>query len=225
MFDLIKKNLGFFIPVFVFFVLSISLSYFLEKGELILFFNERRSQFWNLFFSVATKIGEEYVYVLLLLALSLKKIRYAICIPIIAFCVSFGSYGLKDYFLNLRPKDYFLKIDEWGEIIPIPGVELLTGPTSFPSGHTMSAFALYTFIALIFNKNIASDLLLFLLAALIGISRIYLVQHFLIDVIAGTYCGILIGILTYFLQSRLKSLNIDFLERNLNIFNKNKEIV
>ena len=72
----------------------------------------------------------------------------------------------------------------------VPGVEqVLT--LSFPSGHTVTAFALTFFVA--------STVLSFktgwwfcILAILVGFSRIYLGQHYMIDVYVGSMIGIFI---------------------------------
>jgi membrane-associated phospholipid phosphatase len=60
---------------------------------------------------------------------------------------------------------------------------------SFPSGHTTSAFALATTIAII-SKDKKIGLFCFILAALTGYSRIYLGQHFLEDVGFGSLLGV-----------------------------------
>jgi len=64
---------------------------------------------------------------------------------------------------------------------------------SFPSGHTMNAFAIATVLALRFPA-LAPGLLL--LAASIGSSRVVLGLHFASDVWAGAVLGALIGGLT-----------------------------
>jgi len=70
------------------------------------------------------------------------------------------------------------------------------GNNSFPSGHTTTAFALATILALH-----ASDKrwgLFFLgLAVMVGYSRIYLGQHFLPDVIMGALLGTATGLFVY----------------------------
>ena len=63
---------------------------------------------------------------------------------------------------------------------------------SFPSGHTSSAFAAAS--ALLFEKSRLAPYAL-VLAAFIGLTRLYLYVHFPTDVLAGTVTGIVFGFL------------------------------
>jgi undecaprenyl-diphosphatase len=66
---------------------------------------------------------------------------------------------------------------------------------SFPSGHSLNAFALGTVLALAFPM--AAALVMFL-AASIALSRVALGYHFIGDVLAGTTLGGGIGLLAFF---------------------------
>jgi membrane-associated phospholipid phosphatase len=96
---------------------------------------------------------------------------------------------------QFRPSFYFKNLIEDGYWNLIDGVELYE-KFSFPSGHTASIFCLCISIC-IFIKKKYFPLLLVLLAYIVGFSRIYLSQHFLIDVLAGAFIGSLIPILTF----------------------------
>jgi membrane-associated phospholipid phosphatase len=67
---------------------------------------------------------------------------------------------------------------------------------SFPSGHTVNAFALFFCLALI-TKNKWIKFLCFVAAALVGYSRIYLSQHFAIDVLPGSLIGVISAWMVY----------------------------
>lgn len=65
---------------------------------------------------------------------------------------------------------------------------------SFPSGHTITAFAVTTTFGLFYPA--ALDILLFC-AVSIALSRIVLGMHFLSDIIAGAGIGTLLGLAAY----------------------------
>lgn len=94
-----------------------------------------------------------------------------------------------------RPWGYF----EEGALRLIPDLEQHSH-RSFPSGHTTAAFALYAILAFWINKRWAS-VGLFLVALSVGYSRMYLNQHFLIDVFVGALLGTAIAWLNYYLFS------------------------
>lgn len=65
---------------------------------------------------------------------------------------------------------------------------------SFPSGHTATTFALAAVVAWHFPIFLAP---LFLLAAIIGYSRVYVGVHFLSDVVAAAVIGLLSAAITF----------------------------
>jgi membrane-associated phospholipid phosphatase len=60
---------------------------------------------------------------------------------------------------------------------------------SFPSGHTSAAFAMALAIAFWYNDSKLSIFMVFL-AIFVGLSRIYLQQHFVEDVMGGAVIGL-----------------------------------
>lgn len=81
--------------------------------------------------------------------------------------------------------------------------ELGLGPKEFgfPSGHTSTAVALWGGLALIFRKKIWLYVAL-VMVVLMMISRLYLAQHFLADVLGGAALGLLMLALAAFLLRR-----------------------
>jgi membrane-associated phospholipid phosphatase len=61
---------------------------------------------------------------------------------------------------------------------------------SFPSGHTATAFCIYLILCLLMKKK-WWVFIGFIIAALIGYSRIYLAQHFPVDVGGGIIIAII----------------------------------
>lgn len=111
-----------------------------------------------------------------------------------AFVISgLVSQVFKYFVYSPRPKLFF---SEKEHIYLINGITR-SGVSSFPSGHTASIFALVTILALFAkNKKICS---VYLIAAiLVAYSRIYLSQHFLTDVLAGSLIGVTVAMSVYY---------------------------
>ena len=92
---------------------------------------------------------------------------------------------LKRYFDAPRPKLYFK--DSLDRIHFVVGTDQLT-LHSFPSGHTVSAFTTAIVITYL-CRNKFWGLPLFLLAGLVGYSRMYLGVHYPSDVLVGAVVG------------------------------------
>jgi membrane-associated phospholipid phosphatase len=69
----------------------------------------------------------------------------------------------------------------------VPGVDM-NELNSFPSGHTTAAFSLYTLLALLLGRK-QYGWVWVVLATLVGLSRVYLLQHFWMDILAGAMIG------------------------------------
>jgi membrane-associated phospholipid phosphatase len=76
---------------------------------------------------------------------------------------------------------------------------------SFPSGHTASAFALFFTLA-VFSSKDWIKFLCFIFALGVGYSRIYLSQHFLIDITAGSFIAVMV-VMVYFTIMQGKNYN------------------
>ena len=105
-----------------------------------------------------------------------------------------GLLGLLIKALINRPRPF--------EVLNITNL-INVGSSSFPSGHTIAAF---TALALLYRGYPKLRHLWFVLALLIGFSRIYLGVHFLTDVAVGALIGYVIGNTTvYYYEKRLKN--------------------
>lgn len=83
------------------------------------------------------------------------------------------------------------------------GIKSTSG--SFPSGHTSNMFCLAYLFCNYFQTNILITTLTFLIAAYIGLSRILLGKHFLVDVLAGALIGLSITIIGTFVWINIYS--------------------
>lgn len=158
-----------------------------SKGTENLFFNQYHSAAADTFFSLFTRLGEfPFIAVCLLVFWKLKGTKSAAeaiaAIVIASLSVQFFKrivFG--DYF---RPHLFF---EQTQPLRIIPNIEPLYH-YSFPSGHTTAAFCLFATLSFHTQKTWLK-LLFFLLALLTAISRMYLLQHFLTDVVAGVFLG------------------------------------
>ena len=69
------------------------------------------------------------------------------------------------------------------------------GGRSFPSGHTSQAFFMATLLAQHFHASVWAALLLYGIALLVGITRVYVGAHYPRDVLAGAILGSAWGLL------------------------------
>lgn len=82
--------------------------------------------------------------------------------------------------------------DSLGAMDWVDGIDL-HAMLSFPSGHSTAAFSMCLALAVIMDRRaLAVPLALF--AALLAFSRVYLSQHFLVDITAGSAIGTLTGV-------------------------------
>ena len=199
---LIKDNRWYFSAFLLFLIVGAIFLFQIEQGDSILYFSERRASLSDLFFLYFTKMGEEIIYLSLLISFLFVNYRVAIVIPLTGVLVTIVSLSTKAFFAHDRPAPFFKQLGNFDSIQLVEGAELLLGKTSFPSGHTMSAFAIYGLLAFLLPKKRFVALALFAAALLVGISRIYLVQHFLKDIYAGAILGTLLAMVIYLVQNR-----------------------
>ncbi len=200
---LLFKNQRFYFLLLAVFVAAGGFYTFLsEKADLILFFSERRSWLGDHFFRCATKLGEEHAYFVVGILCFAIRLRYSLLVTVLGFTVLGASHALKEWFSEDRPYTFFRKNNLLEGLQLVSGIEPNTGATSFPSGHTMSAFALFSLLVFLLPNKKSYAAGFFLLALMVGFSRVYLVQHFWEDVYAGAIIGVLIALIFYSVHAR-----------------------
>lgn len=175
-----------------------------SQGELLMALNDQRTPFLDVFFTQFTKVGEAYGYLAVFLILFLTKRRASWGIPLLGIGVSLTAWVSKALFHHPRPYRYFEQQGLLAQLEFIPGVKMHKGLTSFPSGHTMAAFALFSFLAFCFPRKPWISVLCFTVAVLVGGSRMYLVQHFFKDVYSGALLGVGLGALAYVILNQIE---------------------
>ena len=178
----------FFYATFIFWALAITWICLADKlliHKTLTFF---QTNFLDIFFQVITYMGDGVLIVLISVVLLFINIRIAL-LQIITYTSSGIISLLLKYslFADSNRPYYFLKDDPTFHKIANFTYHI---SNSFPSGHTTSIFALMTIFALAYQQSKLVSIAVFLCALLVAYSRIYLSQHFLIDVVAGSFIGV-----------------------------------
>jgi membrane-associated phospholipid phosphatase len=190
------ENIFFLSLCVLFFALAGVLLLTQDKGDLVLFFSARRTRFLDLIFRYGTMLGEFLGYILVFVFLLAYRMRYALGTILLGLFSILSSWLLKQVFNAPRPLAFFRDLDRLGELTFVAG-ENVHDWFGFPSGHTLGAFALFSYLAFLLPAKRWTGPACFLLALMVGISRIYLVQHFLVDVYFGALFGLLLGAALY----------------------------
>ena len=178
------------IPLVIFWIVSIILLLNMSKGDELLFLARNRNWVLDEVFSSITQLAELPVYLIIIVVLFVvKRKEKAMTILSIGLITTLISWLLKEFFQEPRPSLYFDQIGMLKSFVGVPGVVLHSGHSSYPSGHTMSAFSLFFTLALLWPTKKWFGVFCVVLGILVGVSRIYLGQHFLSDVVSGSMVG------------------------------------
>ncbi|MBK7428349.1 MAG: phosphatase PAP2 family protein [Saprospiraceae bacterium] len=188
-----------------------------EQLDPLYFFSERRSGWLNHLFIYATMLGEPLSFVLAFIVFLFIKYRYALLVAAAGAFTLFISWGLKVLFQSARPGLVIRDSGIMDQFVFIEGVEMNVGFTSFPSGHTFAAFTIFTLIALLSTHKNWWAICCLVLATAVAISRMYLLHHFLADVIAGAVIGTSIAVILYWMQEYVILRRHPKLERKLHL--------
>ena len=158
-----------------------------EKGTLELWINSYHNVPSDIFFKNITHLGDGIILIAPILVLLFVRYSYTILLTwatlihmlVVVLCKRILFHGIP------RPAEYLADIPFY----TVPGVSLHHW-NSFPSGHTASAFMLACILSMIFSKKVWPQIIFLLTAILIGFSRVYLMQHFFMDVLAGSLAGV-----------------------------------
>jgi membrane-associated phospholipid phosphatase len=164
-----------------------------KKGDEVIWINGLHTTWLDQYFSRITHFGNAVYFIPALLALLFLRYSYALSMLITGI-----SHGLVVVFFKRalfpdagRPIS-FLPVDQ---LYLVPGVDVHSH-MSFPSGHTATAFAFMVVLSLCLKHRLLTVFFSFI-ALSVGISRIYLLQHFGWDVAIGAVIGTLCAWVSY----------------------------
>lgn len=153
-----------------------------SNTELFLAINQSGKAFPDIFWEILTTFGNKPFVLTVLFLVTWKKPDLLVSALIASIFAGLISSTLKPLFDLARPTD-ILNISSYHLI----GAKI--SGHSFPSGHTMSAFAVASSLIFFYKKSFVT-VTMFLLASLVGLSRIMLGVHWPIDVLIGATLGL-----------------------------------
>jgi len=192
----------------------------IDKESMHLYLNSFHNNLADFFFQYTTHIGDGMAIVVVAVLLLFNSKRKTIQVALSGVFAGFIAQILKKVVFGptARPSAYFkdLGID----LYFVDGVDLHTA-FSFPSGHSTAIFAMMTALVL-FQKSKKFDILFIVIAFLVAYSRVYLSQHFVIDIYVGSIIGTVSAILVYSFVYSPKMLAKKKLDNPLINFSTNK---
>jgi membrane-associated phospholipid phosphatase len=157
------------------------------KDRSFLMINGNYSTEADYFFNYATLLGEWILWVpLFLYGIIYKRDFFIPVLSALIICTLLTHLGKKVIFEG-EPRPLLLMKDV-ARAVPI--LEHNNYVNSFPSGHTSTAFTTALLLSFIIRKKFAVFFFP-IIAFLVGYSRVYLAQHFVTDVVAGSAIGII----------------------------------
>ncbi len=173
------------------FVILLLMLIFVKKGELVLLINGTHTLILDMVIKWITHLGDGLIFlVLLMVAVINKRKKFAYRIILVFIVHGLIVIVLKHFFFADvgRPITFF---DDPTLLHFVEGVKVHRSK-SFPSGHTATAFAAAVVLSFMYRKTWVIMVTL-LMAALVGMSRMYLLQHFYVDVVVGGAIGFVVS--------------------------------
>lgn len=214
-----EKSILFLLVPFLLGTLFLMIKY--GKGPSHLIVNEWHSPMTDVFFKYVTHLGDGAIFALVILILLFVKIRWAFYELFAALMTLIFVFITKQLIFKgaPRPTSFF---DNSETLHLVEGVKMHT-MNSFPSGHTITAFAIFIILAMVVKKQYLK-VLFTLTAILAGFSRVYLSQHFLEDIFLGALIGVAIALLSCTLVDKLSIFKTSWIDHNLlQLFDKKHE--
>lgn len=195
--DFLTKNY-FSYCLYVFLLVGLLPLVLLSKQDINLLVNEHVANYTlDSFFILYSWIFEGWCVVVIALVLVFVSKKKLLMFIVAGLLCSVITLLLKDVVIGNMPRPTkFLPLDSFTHILE--DITIYEKQYSFPSGHSTLAFSLMSLFAS-FSRKHSWCILFFFIALSAAFSRIYLLQHFFVDVYVGACIGMLITIFVLFL--------------------------
>lgn len=172
------------------------------KLELHSILNSFHNPIFDFFFKYITHLGDGiFAIILVVIFFALKNKKLSLYLLISFLLTSMLVQGLKSFIFvdSMRP---FFYIDKGLLNVSLVDQVTMHKQFSFPSGHSTTVFAIATLLSL-FYKSPRISIFLVIISSLTAFSRVYLSQHFIQDVLAGSFFGIVSSLLVYYYLEKM----------------------
>ena len=203
MLSLLKGNSAFLIPYSIFLLCGGVILLCFSKTDIALFINNHHNTLSDSFFKYYTNVGLGWLILPVVFILAFVRLRYVI----IAFAAFVLTFIINDAIKSIvgapRPVEVFTQLHQ--SLYFVSGVDIYHW-NSFPSGHTAIAFSSFSVLALCYNNKLLK-FLFFVMAFLVAYSRMYLSEHFLVDVYVASIIGTSVTLFCYQMGMNIPWLN------------------
>jgi membrane-associated phospholipid phosphatase len=148
----------------------------------------------DVFFKYITYLGDGLLILILSCLILFFNIRLGFALLVSYGLASLISSTLKHWaFPNVNRPFFVFQWEDRHALKLVDGVDMYIH-NSFPSGHATAAFVFFMMLSF-FLKSKSAKIICVCMAALAAFSRVYLSQHFLIDITGGAILGSSIAVL------------------------------
>lgn len=170
------------------------------KNEAFLYLNANLGPLADKVFEYSSYLAEGWIwipYFIVLVGLYKKDTAFILMNFLVSTLL---TQFAKNYIFNSAMRPMASGLDAT-QIHTVPGVEIHTF-NSFPSGHTATAFTLFLLTTYLFPNKYALSIGI-IYAIVCGYSRIYLAQHFPLDLAGGIFVALLTLPISIFIRKKL----------------------
>ena len=177
-----------------------SMSMLWGKNEAFLYLNANLGLLADKVFEYSSYLAEGWIwipYFIVLVGLYKKDTAFILMNFLISTLLT--QFG-KNYIFDTAMRPMARGLDAT-QIHTVPGVEIHS-LNSFPSGHTATAFTLFLLTTYLFPNKYALSIGI-VYAIVCGYSRVYLAQHFPLDLAGGIFVALLTLPISIFIREKL----------------------
>jgi hypothetical protein len=157
----LKPIYGFWITASVLIGIGAIASLATGKGDFLIWLAHHRNLFLDYYFYYITRLAEPVGFIIVGLLFLISSWKKMVLVPVLGLLSTLITRAMKSIFQHERPA-LFLKKMDWIGPTDVLDYHMLIGHTSFPSGHSMAAWSLFSLVAMMYRKAWVSALCIFL---------------------------------------------------------------